>query len=159
PLAASFPATAPPPRQARSGSPRGPLGGVRVGPSGCAAAAATQVFRVRLLLLPAIRQEDKMAPPDWKRLIEESAPLRSPPIRAETYGQQAWTTGSRPALLRCSDRSDYVVKGKQVGRALIAEQIIGALGALLGAPVPKMPLVDVPADLIKEQHDLSHMHP
>jgi hypothetical protein len=95
---------------------------------------------------------------EWKSLIESAMQSRPPPIQAMTYGEMKWATGSHPVLLRCSDGSDYVVKGKQVGGALVTEQIVGALGTLLGAPVPKMHLVDVSADLIAKEGNLTHMH-
>jgi hypothetical protein len=99
-----------------------------------------------------------MAVPDWRSLIEAAIKTRPSPIQAMTYGGMKWPTGSQPALLRCSDQADYVVKGKQVGKQrLLAEQVVGALGAILGAPVPKMPLVDISADLIANENEIKYM--
>jgi hypothetical protein len=62
-------------------------------------------------------------------------------------------------VLGCEDGHDYVVKGRQAGRAIINEQIVGKLGAALEAPVGQINLIDVPADLIGMQADLNHMPP
>lgn len=59
---------------------------------------------------------------------------------------------SKAAVARCSDGELYVVKGTQVGRALVADQVVGRLAAVMGAPVPEVALVDVPADLVADQN-------
>ncbi len=100
-----------------------------------------------------------MTSPEWKSLVEAAMAARDAPIKAISYGGKKWTTGSKPVLLRCSDGTDYAVKGKQVGKALVAEQIVGALGRLIEAPVPKMPLVEVSAELVDSEAALKQLVP
>jgi len=60
-------------------------------------------------------------------------------------------------LLECDDGKSYVVKGKQAGRMITNDQILGALGHALGGPVPVVVLVDVPQELIDAEPEMSHM--
>lgn len=55
---------------------------------------------------------------------------------------------SGAALVDCDDGNRYVIKGSQVGRALVAEQLVGRLGKLMDASVAEVTLVDVPRLLI-----------
>jgi hypothetical protein len=93
----------------------------------------------------------------WRQLIAAAAARRPSPVKAHTYRNKKWGTASAPVVLGCDDGSDYVVKGQQVGRAIANEQIVGKLGAALGAPVGQINLIDVPADLIGMQAELRHM--
>jgi hypothetical protein len=93
----------------------------------------------------------------WRQLIAEAAAKRPAPIKAHTYRNKKWGSASAPVVLGCEDGHDYVVKGQQAGRAIINEQIVGRLGAELGAPVGQVNLIEVPADLIGMQADLKHM--
>jgi hypothetical protein len=100
----------------------------------------------------------------WKSLVESAMQNRPPSIQAQTYGGQKWGTRSKPVVLRCSDKNDYVVKGKLVERdtskSMITEQIIGTLGKIFHAPVPKLALVDVSAELINGEEEIKNLlHP
>jgi hypothetical protein len=64
----------------------------------------------------------------------------------------------------CDDGKIYVVKACQtskatMGHSMVAEQVVARVGRLIGAPVPEVALVDVPAALISAQAEMSHMNP
>lgn len=63
---------------------------------------------------------------------------------------------SRPVVVDCDDGRRYVVKGRQVNRALVADQVVGRLAAIIGAPVPLVELVHVSGDLIEPGSLLEH---
>lgn len=62
-------------------------------------------------------------------------------------------------LLECEDGESYVVKGRQAGRMIFNDQVLGTLGNLMGAPVPRAVLIDVPADLIAAESEMAHVSP
>lgn len=102
-------------------------------------------------------------PIDLRQLIADSAAQRPAPVRAHTYIRK-WTTASKPVALKCDDGNVYVVKARQTAnpamhRAISNEQIVGKLGALIRAPIPPIAQVDVPAALIANQPEMSHMTP
>lgn len=66
---------------------------------------------------------------------------------------------SRSVLLVCDDGNEYVVKGRQVGRPIITDQVVGRLGMAMGAPVGHVSLVHVPRELIVLQPELQHLQP
>jgi hypothetical protein len=68
-------------------------------------------------------------------------------------------TSSQPVLLACDDGSDYVVKGQQAGRMIVTDQVVGRLGGAVLAPVAEITLIDVPAELINAEPEMSHMRP
>ncbi len=82
----------------------------------------------------------------------------SPDAVAETYHQR-WESDSKPVLVTASDGNDYVVKGIHKGRVLVNDRVVGLLGTLLGAPVGKVALIDVPQELISLQPEMGHMSP
>lgn len=87
-------------------------------------------------------------PGEWAARIEDA--MATPPTPLQVITPRKLLNGmSGAALVICSDRQHYVVKGAQVGRPLIADQIVGRLGKKLGAPVGDVTLVDVPETLIK----------
>jgi hypothetical protein len=94
----------------------------------------------------------------WRRCIEAASSSRPTAAQATTF-LKTWGSASRPVLLRCSDGKDYVVKGKQSGRMIVNDHIVGRLGAGLGAPVGRVALVDVPAALVKAEPNLQHVTP
>ena len=97
-------------------------------------------------------------PPDWSQLISTAAATRPFPIRAHTYRKISYGSASRPVVLACDDGHDYVVKGRQNGRMIVNEQIVGALGRFLSAPVPPVCIVDVPGELIQmDPGSLGHL--
>lgn len=63
---------------------------------------------------------------------------------------------TKPVLVHCDDGLDYVVKGGQVGRSLIADQIVGMLGKLLDAPVPEVAIVEIAEELVVPGSMLEH---
>jgi hypothetical protein len=87
---------------------------------------------------------------------------RPAPIRATTY-LQSWPSNSRPVNLMCEGGVKYVVKALQVnrvaemGRVLVNDQVTARLGELIHASVPHAALIDVPAELIANQPEMSHM--
>jgi hypothetical protein len=83
----------------------------------------------------------------WLRMITEA--MNSPPrvLRALTPVQRLQGL-TRPAVADCDDDHRYVIKGRQAMRPLIADQVVGRLGAIIGAPVPDVQLVEVPSELI-----------
>lgn len=93
-----------------------------------------------------------------------ASPTASPPlsvVRAHTYIGQ-FGTFSKPVVLKCDDGHIYVVKGRQdgrpqVSRVMITDHIVGRLAKALGAPVPEVKLVEVPAELRGAQPQLQHM--
>lgn len=68
-------------------------------------------------------------------------------VRATRYVAPLREGGSLPGLVEADDDGLYVVKFRGAGQgplALVAELVVGALGAALGLPVPEVVLVDVP---------------
>ncbi|MCA1789088.1 MAG: hypothetical protein LC667_04280 [Thioalkalivibrio sp.] len=51
------------------------------------------------------------------------------------------------------------MKGRHAGRSAVNDQVIGRLGKAMGAPVPRVTLVDVPGELISMQPEMAHMQP
>lgn len=95
---------------------------------------------------------------DWQKLLSSDPPEPDGIPRALTFLRR-WNSYSHPALLTCDDGKKYVVKGKQLGRTLVPDQIAGRLGRLIGAPVPEVGLVDVPKELIEAEDELRGMSP
>jgi hypothetical protein len=96
------------------------------------------------------------APADWTDLFKAGIEARPQPILAETY-LRSWGSASHPVLLECSNGHAYVVKGRQAGRMIVNDQIVAALGQMMGAPVPVPELINVPAELIAAQAEMSHV--
>ena len=89
-----------------------------------------------------------LTPPEWTALIANAMDKVAAPIRALVpIGRMKWGA-TMPAMIRCSDGEMYIVKGAQVGRSLVTEQIVGRLGAMIEAPVARVELVDVSRELI-----------
>lgn len=84
------------------------------------------------------------------------------PIRSSTYLRK-WPSHSQPVALVCEDGGNYVVKALQanrvaeMGRVMVNDQIVARMGQLIDAAVPKVALIDVPAVLIANQPEMSHM--
>src|SRR5262245_44207625 len=93
-----------------------------------------------------------------------TAPGGQAPIRAHTF-ITLFPTFSKPVVLACDDGKVYVVKGLQPGRpdhhqmsrAIIADHVVGRVGYAMGAPVPEIRLIDVPAALRDAQPEMQHM--
>ena len=93
---------------------------------------------------------------DWAARIQAASSMRPTPIRAETYLKK-WGSASKPVAVACSDGNIYVVKGQQAGRMIVNDHIAGRLGAMIGAPVPPIAVVDIPGALIKVTPDMGHV--
>lgn len=92
----------------------------------------------------------------WRSMIEAASASRPAPIGAGTV-LKSFPTFSKPIVMACADGREYVVKGRQVGRAIFNDQVIGLLGRALAAPVGEVHLVDVPQALITP--DIQHLVP
>jgi hypothetical protein len=83
-------------------------------------------------------------------LVRAAAAARQVAREAREH-QGGHQTASRPQRFRCDDGQTYSVKFMQNqhgdGRAIFTEQVIGLLGALLGALVAPVELVRVPDEL------------
>src|SRR4028118_1124436 len=72
---------------------------------------------------------------------------------------ERWETSARPVLLGCNDGRDYVVKGRNAGRKAVNDQIVGRLARAMGAPVPRVTLVNVPETLVRDEPEMAHIAP
>jgi len=95
-----------------------------------------------------------LSPGEWEQQIKASP--NPPHVQAHTYLEK-WASFSRPCAVKCSDGEVYVVKGRQVGRAIVTEQVVARLGAKMGAPVGCVTLVDVPQALIDIEPEMQHL--
>jgi hypothetical protein len=93
---------------------------------------------------------------DWNGLFAQA--VRPMSVTGHTL-LRSWATSSAPVLLACDDGNEYVVKGRQVGRAVVNDQIIGRLGSFIGAPVGSVALVDVPSELVTLNPQMRHVLP
>lgn len=96
---------------------------------------------------------------EWRRLLEAAA---APEVVTALDFVKPLPGFSSSVLLTCDDGRDYAVKGLQpakmnMGRALVAEQVVGSLGRHLGAPVAEVGLVSISDELREAQQDLQHM--
>jgi hypothetical protein len=102
-------------------------------------------------------------PVDLRQLITESMADRPAPVNAHTYVRK-WDSASKPVALKCDDGNVYVVKARQpanpgMHRSIANEQMVGSLGILIQAPIPRIVQVEVPADLVANQPEMAHMSP
>lgn len=94
---------------------------------------------------------------DWNDLIRDKIAATRVSILAHTY-RKRFATYSQPVLLVCGDTNqEYVVKGRQIGRAIINDHIVGKLGMVLGAAVGNVILINVTDELIKAEPEMAHM--
>jgi hypothetical protein len=92
----------------------------------------------------------------WRSAIDDATSQLPAPITAMTY-LSSWNTLARPSLFACNDDALFVVKGRENGRALMNEYMVGVLGFAMGAPVPESQRVYVPSDLISMEPAIRHM--
>ena len=80
----------------------------------------------------------------------ETQPLALAPVRTvQVRTHLADFTGmSAAALVQCDDGQKYVIKRGSLGRALIAEHVVGRLGVRIGAPCMEVGFAIVPGELI-----------
>ena len=98
---------------------------------------------------------------EWRRLqqprmIDRALARPSQEVRATTF-RRFWGSSSRPVLLLCDDKNEYVVKGSQAGRMIFNDHVVAWLGNALGAPTGVPRVVDVPAALINIEPQMAHM--
>jgi hypothetical protein len=101
--------------------------------------------------------QETITPDRWGELITAAMANRPVPITAKTYRNKKWSSRNNPVLLVCGDGGEYVVKGAHYPRDVINDQIVGRLARVIGAPVPEMRLIDVPAELIAANPDMRHI--
>lgn len=93
--------------------------------------------------------------PNLKEQLEHWAAQRRIATQAITF-LKCFPTSTKPALLRCDDGQDYVVKGKQVGRCAVNDHIVAQLGTMMKAPVSNPRLITISDELIEIEPKLSH---
>jgi len=79
-----------------------------------------------------------------------------PIVTAHTFYKK-WGSFSQPVLLGCSDGALYIVKGRQIGRAIVNEHVVARLADQIKAPVPPIAVVDVTQALIDIESQISHL--
>lgn len=88
---------------------------------------------------------------DWNDLITKAAGLEKA-VDAVTFIRRRSDTASHPVYLECADKKRYVVKALRTdatqGRMLFNDQVIARFGALIGAAVPQVCLVNISQELI-----------
>lgn len=93
-----------------------------------------------------------------KHLIESAVSERRLTATAHTFLKR-WPSYSHPVLLACDDGNEYVVKGQHAGRAIVSDQVLGRLGVALAAPVGQVCLVEIPAELVAAEPEMSGVQP
>ena len=98
---------------------------------------------------------------EWKSLFESASVPDQ--ITAQTYVRK-WDTASRPVALRCSDTQTWVCKGllntnPNSGRSVFSDHVLGLAGRAIGAPVPPITQVDIPAALIAAEPEMVQLAP
>ena len=99
--------------------------------------------------------------PSWERMINEAALKPQEPTVARTYIKK-WGSDSEPVHLKASDGKEYVVKGlhaakPHIKKVLSADGIVGMLGKAIGAPAPRVVLIEVPKELVDGQPEMKHL--
>lgn len=97
---------------------------------------------------------------DWETLFRQAkkqtytipADYPVPPV-------QPFASSTQPFLIACSDDERYYVKSPPSKRTLIAELVVGKLGALLKAPVPEVAFVYLTQEFIDNNPKLSRLGP
>ena len=106
--------------------------------------------------------EAPAGPPDWSQLIAEVDGPGKPATVVKRY-IRSWTTQSKPALVRCTDEAEWVIKSHvhstniNLPRLVVNERLVGLLAELLDAPVPEIALIDLPNELVSAEPELAHL--
>jgi hypothetical protein len=96
---------------------------------------------------------------DWKSLIKKAQDKRLEPVNAETP-RRVMGGASGAVEITCDDGKNYFVKGSQLGRAVVTEQIVAHLAIALKAPVPIPRLVHISPTLKQMNASLlGHVQP
>ncbi len=84
----------------------------------------------------------------------------APEVLIASYVCRVWPTASRPALvIEVQEQERYVIKGAQIGRPIVTDQIVARLGQALQAPVGEPALIEISEDLIALDEQMSHFIP
>lgn len=90
---------------------------------------------------------------DWRYWIDRARGRAPRPAKATTILERK-ESKNRPLVVRCDDRRTYYVKGRQCGRCIFTDYVVGRLGRAMGAPVAQVRTVDVPEELIVSNLEL-----
>lgn len=93
---------------------------------------------------------------EWLKLIRSKYSARPTPVVMATFLEKIGSV-SQPVKLIGQDGSIYLAKGRQNGRMIVNEQIVGMLGELINAPVGSPLFANVPPELIALEPQMSHM--
>lgn len=96
--------------------------------------------------------------PRWKALLEEYLKTPEEPVLITTLRRKL-DSASRPIFARGIDKNEYVIKGKQAGRQIINDQIVGRLGQAMNAPVAEPNIVEIGTDLIESTPGYDYLSP
>jgi len=94
---------------------------------------------------------------EWKTLLTEASKDNPEPKIATDYLEKMSEGGSKPISIKTEDDEIYIVKGRQNGRMIVNEQVVGFLGEVIGAPVPSVAIIDIPEIIIKENPTIQYM--
>ena len=102
-----------------------------------------------------------MTDDEWTAAIKNSQSQIRPHTTAETFVNRL-RSASQPVVVVCGNGETYHLKAMQPANAAMpwvatAEQVVGRIGTLIGAPVPDVRHVDVPQDLVNAEPEMSHM--
>lgn len=103
----------------------------------------------------SIQEQDRRR---WKLCLEKFLEKPEEPILIIGF-QRGWNSSARPVLARGIDKYEYVVKGHQIGRQIIADQVVARLGWAMGAPVGKPQIVEISEELIEFNPKFSFLAP
>src|SRR5438445_3489348 len=95
---------------------------------------------------------------EWRTAIEAAISRDVADLTAVTFIDKL-STNAQPVKVIASDGGVYLIKGRQTRRVPVNEQIVAALAEALGAPVPPVMLIDLPAELIHAEPGMGHMEP
>src|SRR2546425_5181788 len=108
--------------------------------------------------MPEIGDAEINQPQDDGAVAEDAAPAAA--LRAHTFVRN-WGSASDPVALLCDGGEVYVVKARhngrpEIARMMVAERVVCSIGRVLGAPVPEVAFVEVPAELVAAQPELAN---
>ncbi|MGD0115993.1 MAG: HipA family kinase [Dehalococcoidia bacterium] len=95
---------------------------------------------------------------EWRNLIREADGDATAAIHATTF-LECIGSFSAPVKILADDGRTYLIKGRQIGKAVVNDRVVGLLGKALGAPVASVTLVDLPQPLIAAEPAMRHMMP
>jgi hypothetical protein len=99
-------------------------------------------------------QEDSNQLIRWQALLAQfMVEPEDEPIAIRSFVGAPMGTASRPIRALGIDGNTYILKGRQAGRQIVNEQVVGRLGVLLGAPVALSYIVDVDETLTNDAEE------